>query len=123
MDIVDETTRGSELADAPENYCNPTGQSEGTVRQPEAHHETADNYERVIARLNGHWRVINCKDDWQWILQRRDAERSGQPRWTGHSYFRTKSALIRVSRTSCGRINPKAMAILQSLPNRFGENT
>lgn len=92
-----------------------------TGRAQHSHRETADSYARVIAGLNERWRVIVCKDAIQWILQRRDAERSGQPRWAGHSYFRTKSALIRVSRASCGPIEPKAMAILHSLPNRFGE--
>ena len=39
--------------------------------------ETADNYGRVIA-ASGRWRVIRCKDDIQFIVQRRQA---GSAKW------------------------------------------
>lgn len=84
------------------------------------HHETSDIYTGVIARLCPRHRVIVCKDAIQWILQRRDAQRSGQSRWTGVGYFRTRDALIRVSRTLCERLDPNAMAILAALPDMIG---
>ncbi|MCL7404461.1 hypothetical protein MWN63_00510 [Paradonghicola geojensis] len=82
-------------------------------------HETADDYGRIIARLNNNWRVIVCKDARQWILQRRDAQRSGRARWKAAGYFLTKSALIRASRTFCGPVAPKAVATLSALPENF----
>ena len=82
-------------------------------------HETADDYGRIIARLNNNWRVIACKDARQWILQRRDAQRSGRARWKASCYFVTKNALIRASRTCCGPVDPKAVATLSALPENF----
>jgi hypothetical protein len=35
-------------------------------------HESSDGYSRVGAVLNGKWRVIECRDRIQWILQSRD---------------------------------------------------
>jgi hypothetical protein len=33
--------------------------------------ETADRYSGFIAQLNPDWRVVECRDRVQWILQRR----------------------------------------------------
>lgn len=35
------------------------------------HRESADDYHRVVAVLNDRWRVIECRDGIQWVLQRR----------------------------------------------------
>ncbi len=51
-----------------------------------SHRESDDNYARVVARLDDGWRVIVCRDDLQWILQRRDGERAGGARWAGVVY-------------------------------------
>ena len=49
--------------------------------------ETADDYFRVIARLNPRWRVIECRDGIQWILQRRGSpEKARRDDWRGRSY-------------------------------------
>lgn len=82
------------------------------------HHETSDCYLQVVVQLSNGWRIILCKRGIQWILQRHDAERSGQRRWKAVGYFRTKKALVRVSRTLCQRIEPHEEAILNALPER-----
>jgi hypothetical protein len=89
-------------------------------RPAKTHDETSDTYVGLVAQLNPHWRVVTCRDAIQWILQKRDAQRSGRPRWTGTRYFRSRDALLRVSRTLCGRIDPCAMAILAALPAQIG---
>ena len=89
-------------------------------RGPRQHHETADNYGRVVTQPGEGWRVIECKDRLQWILQRRDALRAGQPRWAGTRYCQSKAALIRASRALCGQIESEAMEKLNALPDRIG---
>lgn len=90
------------------------------TRVQRQHHETADDYLRTVVRLNQTWRVIECKDGLQWILQRRDAVRSGQPRWTGRRYFQTKAALLKISRALCGPLDAEALDILMALPAQIG---
>jgi hypothetical protein len=52
-----------------------------------SHIESAGNYDRVVARLNFRWRVIECAHGIQWILQRRaSAETYATSRWVGRSY-------------------------------------
>jgi hypothetical protein len=83
------------------------------------HHETADNYAGVIARLCLKHRVIICRDGIQWIAQYKKNGGAERP-WRSAGYFRTRDALIRVCASLCGRIDPNAMAILAALPDVIG---
>lgn len=83
-----------------------------------SHRESDDNYRAVIAVLNDRWRVIECRDGIQWILQfvKKKRDRQG---WEGRSYCRTRAALIRVSSCHAGEISPAAVAVLEALPERL----
>jgi hypothetical protein len=82
--------------------------------------ETADDYPGVVAVLNAGWRVIECRDGLQWILQRRGSpETSRGDDWRGRSYCRTKEALIRCAREYAGEIDPGACSTLAALPARI----
>lgn len=102
---------------------DPQEQHRAQRRIPEprqSHREGDENYRKVVVRLNEHWRVIECRDGIQWILQRSDGERRGWTRWSARSYCRSKNALIRACRTSTGEIDCNAMAILEALPEWIG---
>jgi len=83
-----------------------------------ADHETADGYSRVVAHLCDGWRVIVCKDDLQWIIQRRK-KGGGEWPWRAVGYCRTRRALIRLTAASCGQIDPVAWEGLADLPEEF----
>ena len=85
-------------------------------RKPAQHHESADEYSSVIARLDARHRVIKCKDGVQWILQRKRGERCGRARWTGVGYCLSREALLRLCRASGARIDPSEWAALVALP-------
>lgn len=87
-----------------------------------AHRETASDYSAVVATLGDRWRVVECRDRLQWILQRREGSRAGGGRWTGEVYFRSRDALISFCRTRAGQCAASAMAILAALPERFPSN-
>src|SRR5262245_52481702 len=74
--------------------------------------EESNTYPRVVARLNANWRVIACRDDLQWILQRRRGQKRGSPRWTGWRYFRTRQALLHDCYRYVGAIGGDALVIL-----------
>jgi hypothetical protein len=101
--------------------CYPTTASSPTLsRNPAQHHESADDYPYVVARLSPRCRVIVCKDGIQWILQRYDGMRCGQARWAGAKYFVTREALLRAGRALNDGIAPDALAILEELPEHIG---
>lgn len=81
--------------------------------------ETDDAYFAVVAKLGDRWRVIRCRDDIQWVLQRREGQRHGRPRWTGDGYLTTREALIRVCRAKAGDCDPTAWTTLLALPERY----
>lgn len=84
--------------------------------------ESSDSYHSVIVR-SAKYRVIVCKDNWQWIIQRRAGIRYGAPRWDSLSYHRDRNALIR--RWTClnsdvpNRLYPE----LAVLPRNFRGDT
>jgi hypothetical protein len=59
--------------------------------------ETSDNYVQVVAQLSKRWRVIRCRHDLQWIIQRRSSADLNKGRWVGQSYHTTLESL----RASC----------------------
>jgi len=82
--------------------------------------ESDDDYVGVVARLNARWRVIECKDSIQWILQFA-TRRHVQTGWQGRSFLRSREGLLRAVRDLAGPIDADALAILQVLPARFPE--
>jgi hypothetical protein len=84
--------------------------------RPREHLGTADDYDGIVAQIDSDWRIIECRDRLQWILQRRGSPK--KPRrddWRGRSYCRTSDALIRCTREYVGEIDPAASAILAAL--------
>jgi hypothetical protein len=66
--------------------------SEARIHVPEAlasHRERDEGY-RTVARLSDTFRVINCKEGIQWILQRRYGDQ-----WRGIAFCRRRDMLIR----------------------------
>jgi hypothetical protein len=60
------------------------------------HRESADDYRGEIVRL-GSWRVAECADGLQWLLQRQRGDR-----WRSESFCRSRSALIRLWQGATG---------------------
>jgi len=59
------------------------------------HRESADRYQGEIYRL-GNWRIAVCKDQLQWLIQRRTRAQSlAGPRWVSKKFCCTRKALIR----------------------------
>jgi hypothetical protein len=91
--------------------------------------ESAEDYYRIVARLNPRWRVIECADGIQWILQYRSSaepararpETYARARWENRAYARTKIALTRRSTLkSVGDVG-SAARILADLPDWLDE--
>jgi hypothetical protein len=78
---------------------------------PEAlnsHRESDDAYPAVV-QLDAKTRVINCRDNIQWILQRKRGDQ-----WYGIAYCRIRDALIREAKRQLGL----ATEPLNALPQR-----
>ena len=69
-----------------------------------------------IAQLNARWRVISCRDDLQWILQRLDGDQ-----WRGNSFHRDRDVLLQRIAERCGEVDAAALDLIRALPERYQE--
>lgn len=84
--------------------------------------EAADDYAGVVVVLNEIWRVIECRDGIQWILQHRGSpKRARKDDWRGRSFCRTSGALRRCVRFHAGPTTASPRQQLAALPDFFSE--
>jgi hypothetical protein len=82
--------------------------------------ETAETYARVVARLNADWRVAECGDGIQWLLQRRTrADSPAGARWVAERYHLDRDALLGSIRALCGPVRPVGLEAVAALSARF----
>lgn len=81
--------------------------------------EEGNEYPFTLAVLSDDWRLIECRDRIQWILQWRSGMDQGEPRWRGRHYCRTKAGLQRCIREAGIEVGPDAREIINSLPDRI----
>ena len=82
-----------------------------------SHRERDDSYTKVILQLAPRWRIIECRNAEQWIIQKRSAEPLDRGKWTSISYVESRDKLIALS-TSLGLLSePSQRAVLEALPS------
>lgn len=81
--------------------------------------ESHDDYPRVVANLNERWRVVECRDRGQWVLQWRSGgpETCRSDTWRGRGYFRTSEALKRAVREQRLSVDHDAERVISALPD------
>ncbi len=119
MKVTNELTQDLRTKQLGRNFRQANAAKVPNEYVPQTSQETADAYSGVVAHLCARHRVIHCKDDIQWVFQRRKKGGAERP-WRGVGYFRARNALIRVCASLCGRIDSCALAILASLPDHIG---
>ena len=86
-----------------------------------SHREGADSYHKVIVQLAQRWRIIQCRNAEQWIIQKRSAEPLHQGVWRSVSYVVSRDKLIKLS-ASLGLLSePSKRAVLEALPSTIRE--
>ena len=82
-----------------------------------SHRERDDSYGKVILQLAPRWRIIECRNAEQCIIQKRSAEPLDRGKWTSISYVVSRDKLIDLS-TSLGLLSePSKRAVLEALPS------
>ena len=85
------------------------------------HMERDDAYSKVILQLAPRWRIIECRNAEQWIIQKRSAEPLHQGVWRSVSYVVSRDKLIELS-ASLGLLSePSKRAVLEALPSTIRE--
>jgi len=82
--------------------------------------ESSQNYANIIMVLGDKHRVIQCRDNIQWILQIHSGEVDGSKRFRNLSYIRTRGLLIDACRSIHPDITQSELNILDRLPDVCG---
>ena len=86
-----------------------------------SHRESDDSYGKVVLQLAPRWRVIECRNAEQWIIQHRSAEPLHGGVWRSISYVVSRDKLIALS-ASLGLLSePSRRAVLEALPSTARE--
>ena len=87
--------------------------------------ERDDEYYKVVLEFRDNWRLIKCKDDRQYIVQKRSSKRPNVGVWIGKSHNMTKAGLI----LSCSRLDLlrdidviEQLLLLPTRPNLEAQN-
>ena len=87
------------------------------ISESHSHRERDENYSKVIIQLAPRWRIIECHNAEQWIIQKRSAEPLHQGVWRSVSYVVSRDKLIELS-ASLGLLSePSRRAVLEALPS------
>ena len=82
-----------------------------------SHRESDASYGKVVLQLAPRWRIIECHNAEQWIIQKRSAEPLHQGVWRSVSYVVSRDKLIELS-ASLGLLSePSKRAVLEALPS------
>ena len=73
--------------------------------------EQHQNYQFILGYLSPRFRLIECRDNIQWILQRRDKNIN---RWRAFSYCKLKKSIVRIFDE-----HGLDTGLLDTLPERF----
>ena len=93
----------------------------GDMAECNSHREREDNYKKVIIQLAPRWRIIECKNALQWIIQHRATKPLNQGYWLGVSYITTRNKLIEVSKALNLLSDASISAKLSKLPNHINQ--
>ena len=87
-----------------------------------SHRERDDNYSKVIIQLAPRWRIIECRNALQWIIQHRSSKLLNRGHWLGVSYHTSRNKLIKVS-TDLNLLSDASMKdVLDSLPETISKH-
>ena len=111
----------SECEKATSQPPTPGGKMEGLSAQPLSHKERDDNYFAVVTQLTPRWRVILCKNESQFILQRHFAETLHSGVWRANSFHVSRDSLIKTCVTLGLLSDPKLEQLLADLPTNARE--
>ena len=92
------------------------------ITECQSHRERDDNYSKVIIQLAPRWRIIECRNALQWILQHRSSKLLNQGNWLGVSYLTSRNKLIEVS-TGLNLLSDVSMKdVLAGLPETISKH-
>ena len=91
------------------------------ISESHSHRERDDSYSKIIIQLAPRWRIIECRNALQWIIQHRSSKLLNRGHWLSVSYHTSRNKLIEVS-TRLNLLSDASMKdVLAGLPETFSQ--
>ena len=91
------------------------------MSESQSHRERDDSYSKIIIQLAPRWRIIECRNALQWIIQHRSSKLLNRGHWLSVSYHTSRNKLIEVS-TRLNLLSDASMKdVLAGLPETFSQ--
>ena len=91
------------------------------MSESQSHRERDDSYSKIIIQLAPRWRIIECRNALQWIIQHRSSKLFNRGHWLSVSYHTSRNKLIEVS-TRLNLLSDASMKdVLAGLPETFSQ--
>ena len=91
------------------------------MSESQSHRERDDSYSKIIIQLAPRWRIIECRNALQWIIQHRSSKLLNRGHWLSVSYHTSRNKLIEVS-TRLNLLSDVSMKdMLAGLPETFSQ--
>ena len=84
-----------------------------------SHREREDGYIATVVQFSERWRLIHCKDQMQWIIQKKESSRRGD--WRGLKYLTCKDSVLKASVRLGLLCDPEVEATLRRLPDHASQ--
>ena len=84
-----------------------------------SHRERDDAYIGTIIQFSPRWRLILCKDQMQWIIQKKESSYRGF--WRGKQYLTCKDSVLKASGRLGWLSDPAVEAALYALPEHASQ--
>ena len=95
---------------------NPTPHQTGRLSTIHvSHRERDDAYVGAIVQFSPRWRLVLCKDQIQWIIQKKESSHRGF--WRGKQYITCKTSVLEASGRLGLLCDPKVEAVMHALPD------
>ena len=92
------------------------------ITESHSHRERDENYSKVIIQPAPRWRIIECRNALQWIIQHRSSKLLNRGHWLGVSYLTSRNKLIEVS-TGLNLLSDVSMKdVLAGLPETISKH-
>ena len=78
--------------------------------------ESSGDYRHIVLMISSKWRIIECRQGLQWIIQKCQGIRYGTTRWESKKYLLSREGLVK----ACQRLNlnleTNSVVALKKLP-------
>ena len=78
--------------------------------------ESSGDYRHIVLMISSKWRIIECRQGLQWIIQKCQGIRYGTTRWESKKYLLSREGLVKACQRLNLNLDSNSVVALKKLP-------